>query len=45
MPKTGTAKISTAKGWRITQDIEITQSSPLPLSILSISYQIQGDLI
>ena len=45
IPQTGRARLGTAKGWQLTEDVVITQTTPLPLNILSISYQVEGELI
>ena len=44
-PKSGRARVGTAQGWKLGQNVVITQSSPLPLTILAISYQASGELI
>jgi len=45
LPTSGRARIGTSKGWGLSEDLFITQTTPLFLTILAIAYQIEGELI
>ncbi len=45
MPKTGRVRLGTGNGYQLTEDVTISQSTPLSLTILAISYQVEGELI
>lgn len=45
MPQTGRFKLGTSKGYSLTEEVTVSQYSPMPCTITALSYQVKGELI